>query len=410
CLLDYGVRFREEERLPLETDLDNLKAVALTHCHIDHSGALPYLYRNGKVPLFTNPVSMAITRILIKDMIRISHYPYPFGYKELNKLMRNSHFLKNGYRQKIASNFFITFFNAGHIPGSVSILVEVDNKKILYTGDINTRSTNLVKSNLLPNASNIPDLDALITESTYTLRNHPQRSEIEHDFVDRISNATENGGRVLVPAFGVARSQEALLILQKYQFSGKVYIDGLAKKVSHLYLDYPESINNYSEYKKALKRAKFINNRKVRNIARNSNGVIIAPSGMLKGGAAFEFVRSVLNDPLSAIYLVGYQVEGTPGKNLIDKGSIEFKSTNRGVKLKENISIKAKCDYDYFDFSSHADGDEMQKYIHNLSFHSGNKDVFCIHGDPEATIKLSSILAHEGYNAVAPEVGETYYI
>ncbi|MFX0070572.1 MAG: MBL fold metallo-hydrolase, partial [Candidatus Hermodarchaeota archaeon] len=328
CLLDYGVRFKTEERLPYEADLNNLKAVALTHCHIDHSGALPYIYKKKKIPLFTNPVTLSISQILIKDMIRISNYPYPFGYRELNKLMQNSYFLKNEYRQKVGNDFFITFFNAGHIPGSVSILVEVDNKRILYTGDINTKSTNLVDSQNYNTTQNIPKLDALITESTYSLRKHPLRSKIEEDFAERINNITENGGKVLIPAFGVARSQETLLILHKYQYPGKIFIDGLAKKISRIYLDYPDSIKNIKNYRSAFRRAEFITSKKGRKSARNSNGVIIAPSGMLKGGAAYEFVNSILNDPLSAIYLVGYQVEGSPGRNLLDTGVLEFLENN----------------------------------------------------------------------------------
>jgi len=142
CILDYGIRFHGEERLPYDFNKDNLKAIALTHSHIDHSGALPYLYKDNSVPLFTNPVSLALTKVLIKDMISISNYYYPFGFRELNRLIENSYNLDNGFRQKVCDNIYLTFFNAGHIPGSVSILIEVDNKKILYTGDINTKTTN----------------------------------------------------------------------------------------------------------------------------------------------------------------------------------------------------------------------------------------------------------------------------
>ena len=88
---------------------------------------LPLLFKNNDVPLFTNPLTLRISEILLEDMIRISNYPYPFGYRELRKISQNSFFLKNEVRQKIEDNFYITFFNAGHIPGSVSILVEVDN-------------------------------------------------------------------------------------------------------------------------------------------------------------------------------------------------------------------------------------------------------------------------------------------
>ncbi|TFF99235.1 MAG: MBL fold metallo-hydrolase, partial [Promethearchaeota archaeon] len=338
CIIDYGIRFRGKERLPLDFDYNNLKAIALTHCHIDHSGALPFIFKNNSVPFFTNAVSLEITEILIRDMIRISNYAYPFGLKDLNKMMQYTRFLENGVRQKISEDFYISFINAGHIPGSVSILIELDNKRILYTGDINNQITNLVNPT---SSSFIPEIDALITESTYVLRKHPGREDLEKNFAENIIDITENGGKVLVPAFGVARSQEALLILLKYGYEGKIFLDGLARKISTLLLNFPESLKNIKMYRKALNKAQFLS-RKGRNIAKKSNGVIIAPSGMLKGGAAIGFVKSFLNDPKSAIYLIGYQVEGSPGRSLLDKGVIEFKEKYRRGYM-ESFKIEAKC-------------------------------------------------------------------
>ena len=407
CLLDYGIRFRGEDRLPYEVNIDNLKAIALSHCHIDHSGALPSLYKKKSIPLFTNAVSHAIIKVLIKDMIRISNFPFPFGYRELNKLLQNPYFLKNKYRQKISDNFFLTFYNAGHIPGSVSILVEVDDKKILYTGDINTVETNLV--NAADTLSIPPELDALITESTYALRNHSSREDLERKFVENVIDIIDNNGKVLIPAFGVARSQEALMILHKYKYNGKIFIDGMAKKICNLYLDYPESLKNSEIYKKALKKAQFIS-KKERAFANKSNAAIIAPSGMLKGGASINFVKSFINDPASAIYLVGYQVEGSPGRKLLEEGIFEYKEKGSRTKMANKFKIKVKCERDYFDFSSHADGAHLYNYIKNLKFKDDSENIFCIHGDPKATTTLSSKLAQNSYNSVAPEIGEIYNI
>ncbi|MFW9999878.1 MAG: MBL fold metallo-hydrolase [Candidatus Hodarchaeota archaeon] len=408
CILDYGIRFSGEERLPNNTNLENLKAVALSHSHIDHSGGLPLLYKKDKVPFYTNSISLATAEILIKDMIKISNYPFPFGYREVDYLKNNSYFLENGTRQKIFDNFFITFLDAGHIPGSVSILIEVDHKIILYTGDINTQVTNLINP---ANCANIPEIDALIIESTYALREHPPRRQLEAKFVEKIIEITTNGGNVLIPAFGVARSQEALLILEKYNYNGKIFIDGLARKISMLYLDYPNYIKNINFFKKALKKTQFVSRPKIRANIKNSHGVIIAPSGMLKGGAAIDYIQSILLDPLSAVYLVGYQVEGTPGRNLLDQGIFEYKDSRRKRNHLTDLRIEAKCDYDYFDFSSHVDNVHLHDYIENLNFQSiSNRDVFCIHGDNKSTTSLASELVKKGYNSVAPETGEIYRI
>ncbi|MFX0038175.1 MAG: MBL fold metallo-hydrolase [Promethearchaeota archaeon] len=408
CLLDYGIGFNNDNRLPLEADFSNLKSIALTHSHIDHSGALPFIYKKNKIPFFTNSISLEIAEILIRDMIKISKFPYPFGFRELDLLRQNTYFLKNGTRQKIDENFFITFIDAGHIPGSVSILLEVDNKRIFYSGDINTQNTNLINP---ANYDDVPELDALIVESTYALKEHPPRKLLEEKFIEKINDITENGGKVLIPAFGVARSQEALLILEKYNYTGKIYIDGLARRISSIYLEYPEFIKDIKAFKKALKKVEFVSKRKDRLKVKKSNGVIISPSGMLKGGAVIDYIETILNDPASAVYLVGYQVEGSPGRSLLDNGVFEFKERHKKKTMFNNFQIEAKCDYDYFDFSSHADSLHLYEYVESLEFRNKNhNNIFCIHGDNKSTTTFASELVKKGYNSVAPEIGEIYKI
>ena len=224
-------------------------------------------------------------------MIKISNFPYPFGFRELDQLKQNSYFLDNGNRHRIDDNFFITFLDAGHIPGSVSILIEVDNKRVLYSGDINTQKTNLVDP---ANYIDVPELDALIVESTYALKEHPPRDSIEKKFVEKVLEITENGGKVLIPAFGVARSQEALMILEKYNYTGNIFMDGLARKVSSIYLEYPEFIKDIKTFRRILKKTRFISKKKERLHVKKSNGVIISPSGMLKGGAAIDYIETIL--------------------------------------------------------------------------------------------------------------------
>jgi putative mRNA 3-end processing factor len=403
-LLDYGVRFDEEERLPHKADLQGLKFAAVSHCHVDHSGALPSLYRNGSPILFTNPLTLELIEVLLKDMIRISSYPYPFGYRELNTMKKNAYLLKNQVKQKVGKDFYITFFNAGHVPGSVSILIEVDGKKILYTGDLNTQETNLIAG---AQPENYPEIDSLIIESTYALRDHPNRFDLEKEFMEGITTTIDNGGRVLIPAFGVARSQEALMILQKYNYRGKVFLDGLAKLVSKVYMNYPNSIKDLELFKYAIKRAHFVNRRRMRSKVKKTSSVIISPSGMLKGGAAMEYIKPILKDPNSAIYLVGYQVEGTPGRELVDTNIFEFKERSQKRRSNYNINIEAQCDIGHYDFSSHADRKRLENYVSHLNFNNSN-NIFCVHGDNLSTTSLAKDFVEKGYISVAPEIGESY--
>ena len=407
-ILDYGVRFTEKERLPLESDLANLKAAALSHCHVDHCGAMPSLYKNSQFPCFTNPLSLRISEILLKDMIKISKYPYPFGFKEIDQWRRNAYFLKIGERIKVSDDIYITFYDAGHIPGSVSILLEIDKKSILYTGDINSQKTNLVNP---ANSSILPEIDGLIIESTYATTDHPPREELEKNFIDKTISIIENGGKVLIPAFGVARSQEILLILKKYDLDVPIYIDGLARKISNAYLDFPKEFKNYNLLKKAIKGVHFVRSRNRSTIVQKSKGIIISPSGMLKGGAAIDYVSSILEDPRSAIYFVGYQVEGNPGRKLLEEGIFEYEEKLYTNMVNKNLNgLIAKCKVDYFDFSSHADKNHLYNYIENLRFSNDSRLVFCVHGEEKSVNYLASTLNKNKYYAVAPEIGESYII
>ena len=408
CLLDYGIRFTDEDRLPFEVNLNNLKAVALTHCHIDHSGAIPLLYKKKKnLPLLTNAVTLDIIEKLIHDMLRISDYPYSYGFKELNSLIKNTYFLNNGIRHKIAHNFHITFYDAGHVPGSVSILVEVDGRKILYSGDINEKETNLVES---ADSSLIPEIDAAIIESTYSLRDHPPREQLERQFVNDVIEITQNGGNVLVPAFGVARSQEAVMILDKFQYRGNIYLDGMAKLITKIYYNHPNTLKNQNYFRNALRKAKFVDRMKKKKDIQKNNSVIISPSGMLKGGAALKYIKPILNDPRSAVFMVGYQVEGTPGRNLLEKGFFEFKESDEKRNTNYDLNIEAKCRVKHYDFSSHSDGKGLHNYVDKLRFNNHSKQIFCVHGDHQSTTTLASEFVNKNYYSVAPELNEVYSV
>ena len=201
-----------------------------------------------------------------------------------------------------------------------------------------------------------------------------------------------------------------MLILSKYNLKKNIYFDGLARKISTAYLEHPESLRDFNFFRKSLKNVEFASKKYRGKISRANKNIIISPSGMLKGGAAIEYIQSILNDSNSALYFVGYQVDGTPGRILLDEGVFEYKENNKRRRYFDDFSVKADCDIDYFDFSSHADRKHLHQYVDGLKFEPNNNFIFCVHGDEKSTTSFSHDLIKKGFNSVAPEIGEVYKI
>jgi putative mRNA 3-end processing factor len=228
-LLDYGAMLDHEPGFPMHLPPKEVDAIILSHSHLDHSGAIPIYYIQGKKPLYTNRLTTEMNQLLIADFIHLSSYYLPFEFLELKSMMLNSKHVDFDDEQKIGDMAF-EFKNAGHIPGSVQMLIQAEGKRILYTGDFNIATTRLLDGAKM----SYGDLDAVITESTYANEDHTERSELEKRFVDACTDVVEKGGTVLVPAFGVGRSQELACVLAAHHFEYQVTLDGMAREVSRI--------------------------------------------------------------------------------------------------------------------------------------------------------------------------------
>jgi len=389
-LLDCGVMLNHEPGFPMHVPPKDVDAIILTHSHLDHSGAVPVFYIHGKKPLYTNKLNLELTQILVADFIHLSSYYLPYEFLELRSMMRSNKHVDFGVQEEIGDIKF-QLLNAGHTPGSAQILIEAAEKRILYTGDYNTIDTRLLKGAKMEYG----DLDAVITESTYADEDHTERLELEKRFVDAVTDVVERGGTVLVPAFGVGRSQEIACVLAAHHFEYPITMDGMAREASRIILNYKEFLGDPKSFMDAMHSVDWVEGWRDRRKAIRTPGVIISPAGMLKGGPAVFYTSKVGKKALNAIFLVSYQIPGTPGKELLEKG----------ICLIDGKIRKVKARVEHFDFSSHCGASQLREAIRKLG---GKPKVYVVHGAEGNCELLAKWVRNElGLEAAAPMAGDT---
>ncbi len=392
-LLDYGVMLNHIPGFPMHIPPKEVDAIVMTHSHLDHSGAIPVFHiRNGK-PVYGTKLAFELANLLIRDFIKLSGYYLPFEYLELKTMLRYSRNLN--YRQKVRiGDISFQLIDSGHIPGAAQVLLEAEGKRLLYTSDYNA-----VRTRLLNEADqDYGDLDAVIIESTYADENHTERGILEKRFIEEVTEVVESGGTVLVPAFSVGRAQEIACILSAYHFEYSVYLDGMAREASRILMNHVTFLRDPRLFLDAMHRVDWVEGWRDRRTASKKPGVIIAPAGMLKGGPAAFYIQTVGKKSRNAVFLVGYQIPGTPGRELIE----------RGVCVIDGKVRKVKAKVEFFDFSSHSGAKELKETVKNLK---GNPKVYVVHGaEGNCPFFARWIKEEVGLEAKAPKAGETFKI
>jgi putative mRNA 3-end processing factor len=390
-LLDYGVMMDHEPGFPMHVPPKELDAIILTHSHLDHSGAVPVFHIKERKPVYGTQLTFDLSQILISDFIHLSSYYLPFEFLELKSMMRSC--VHTEYRDpKTIGDINFQLLDAGHIPGSAQVLIETQGKRVVFTGDFNSLQTQL-----LPAADmDYGELDAVIMESTYANEDHPDRKHLEKEFVDDVVEVVEDGGTVLVPAFSVGRSQEIACILAAHHFEYPITIDGMAREANRIMINYPDYFRDSRLFQDAVHSSYWADGWRDRRLATKKPGVVISPAGMLKGGPAMFYASKLGKKAHNAVFLVSYQIPGTPGKELLEKGRCVIDGKMR--KVKANVK--------HFDFSSHCGASELQSVVKNLK---GSPTVYVVHGAEGNCEKFAKWVQNEtGLNAVAPNAGDVH--
>ncbi|UCC58709.1 MAG: MBL fold metallo-hydrolase [Candidatus Bathyarchaeum sp.] len=392
-LLDYGVMLDSEPGFPMHIPPKEVDAIILTHSHLDHSGGIPLFHIQEKKPVYGTQLTFDLAKPLISDFIHLSGYYLSFEYLELQTMLRSTIHLDFRKEETIGDMKF-QLLNSGHLPGGAQALVEANGKRIVYTSDYNTRETRLLSGA----DRDYGNLDALIIESTYADEVHPDRAELEKEFMESVNEVVENGGTALIPAFSVGRSQEIACVLAANHFEYPVAMDGMAREANRIMMNHPSYMRDPKLFMNALHSAAWVEGWKDRRTIARKQGAIISPAGMLKGGPAAFYIQKVGKKSQNAVFLVGYQIPGTPGRELLDEG----KCVIDGKVQKVKAQVKR------FDFSSHSGGNDLKEAVKELK---GNPVVYVVHGEENNCEMFTEWIKTEvGLEAVAPKTGDAFTV
>lgn len=356
--------------------LDQIDAVIISHAHLDHIGFLPYLYAYGyEGPTYCTPPTRDLMVLLQQDCINVMTQEgktSPYGEKDIKKMLNHVIVRKYGEVTDITPKIRFTFHNAGHILGSAMVHLHIGDglHNLVYSGDIKFGRTNLFDSADI----RFPRVDTIMMESTYgaSVDVKPRLEESEQKLINVIKETISNRGKVLIPVLAVGRSQEIMLIIEKYlrNVDVPIYIDGMVREASAIHTVYPEYLRrdvqrrilqNDSPFDKPIFKSAIGMDR--RAIVEGPDPcIIIATSGMLSGGPSLEFLKMMAEDARNSLIFVGYQSPMSIGRKLLNgEKEIPILKNNKLETLKVNLKV-----VNVDGFSGHSDRLQLINFARSI--------------------------------------------
>ncbi len=431
CGMYQGGNADAINKAPFSFEPEKIDYLFLTHAHIDHSGLIPKLAKEGfKGRIITTPATADLTEIMLYDSAHIQEKDAEWLVKKARRAGRDAIFkpLYTIQDVRAANPFFdrkpygriehlgqgvkYRLIDAGHILGSNTLEIWYQDspveKRIAFSGDIGKKGNPIIND---PDQVNIADY--IVIESTYGNRLHKNVEDTLHELVEAIKITFKEGGNVLIPAFAVGRTQDILYALNRLAKEKRlphlnVYVDSpLAEDATKIYLAHPECFDEEAikmlkdkkggaiklHFTPKIKDSQKINMKK-------SGAVIIAGSGMCEGGRIRHHFKHNLWRPECSIIFTGYQAKGTLGRKIIDGA----KTVN---VLGEEIAVKAKI-FTIGGFSAHADQNELLEWLGALS---NEPEVFIVHGEEGISLEFEGIVKEKfGFKTHVPQKGEEFEI
>lgn len=412
-----------------------IDAVILSHAHIDHSGGLPFLVKNGfKGSIFSTFATRDLCNYMLMDSAFIQEKDVEYMNKKFSKKNKTlaeplytiedaqqtlNQFYAVGYERAFVVNdgLVCSFYDAGHILGSALIHLIVYEKEtdrrftLAFTGDLGRKNLPILRD-----PQSLPPTEYLITENTYGDRLHDSILDAGKKLEEVINRTAKRGGKILIPAFAVERTQEIvyhlnLLWQQKRIPDLPVYVDSpLSANVTEVFMNHPEcfdkeTFKEFIEHRKnpfgfgRLQYTRDVSESKALNEL-NGPAIIISASGMCENGRILHHLRNNIENPRNTIMMVGFMAKDTLGRKILEQQEIVNIFGEPHHVRAEVVVMNA--------FSGHADRNDLINYISKIE---GLKKIFLVHGEEEQSIKFEEVLSEHGFKDVErPARGETYEV
>lgn len=430
CGLFQGHRadvHRKNKTVPV--DVHRIDAVVLSHAHIDHAGRLPLLVRAGyRGPIFATKATVDLCEIMLADSAHIQekdaeflsrrqkeHLDPLYDGHDVERTMALMRGVQYDGAVGVAPGVTATFVDAGHILGSSSVMLDCagggGTRRLAFSGDIGRAGLPIIRDPVPPSGA-----DSVVMESTYGNRDHASVSGSKAALARVVNETAARGGKVLIPAFAVGRTQELVFDLHQLADEGAIprlpiVIDSpLATKATAVFAAHAEVFDESEPMVAAHKRSgeplfdfplvRFTESVEESKALNRQHGpmVIIAASGMAESGRILHHLREGVTDARNTVLVVGFMAEHTLGRRIVERQPV-LRVLGDDVELRAQVTVIGG-------YSAHADRTELAAWLDAVREQSpALGDVWLVHGEPDAQDELSATLGGKGYRVHCPVPG-----
>lgn len=423
CGMFQGRRVESDEKnRTLPVPMDEIDAIVLSHAHIDHSGRLPFLVSRGyDKTIWATPATRDLCAIMLADSAHIQEQDARFYSKRAKQTIQPLYGMRDATRVQelmvgvpygrtfdVVPGVRVTYVDAGHILGSASVVVDCSEKgktrRLIFSADVGRYGLPIIRDPQAPSGG-----DIVLLESTYGDRDHPPIGDMREALAKVVTETASRGGRVLIPAFAVGRTQEIVYDLHILARDKRIppipiYVDSpLAIDTTSVFEMHPDLFDQTEEFiREAAQLFRFdlvhytrdVNESKALNSAQGPM-IIIAASGMAEAGRIVHHLANGVSDPRNTVLIVGFQAEHTLGRRIVERQPM-LRLLGEEQPLRAQVVILNG-------YSAHADRSELARWLGEVRKTSpALGTVYLVHGEAPAQDAFRAQLKSDGYKVETP--------